>query len=74
MANVPPGAADRARALFGDFIEGRWEQTRGNSAGTWTRAGSPRGGHTRPAPPGASTTWASRLPARSASTPWWNSR
>ena len=30
MANVPPGAADRARALFGDFIEGRWEETRGD--------------------------------------------
>jgi hypothetical protein len=29
MANVPPYAADRARALFGDFIGGRWEQTRG---------------------------------------------
>src|SRR5215470_4621207 len=29
MTNVPPGAAGRARALFGDFIEGRWEQTRG---------------------------------------------
>ena len=29
MANVPPGAADRARALFGDLIEDRWEKTRG---------------------------------------------
>lgn len=29
MANVPPGAADRACALFGGFIEGRWEETRG---------------------------------------------
>ena len=29
MTNVPPGATDRARALFDDFIEGRWEQTRG---------------------------------------------
>jgi hypothetical protein len=29
MTTVPPGAADRVRALFGDFIEGRWEQTRG---------------------------------------------
>jgi len=29
MTRVPPDAADRARALFGDFIEGRWEETRG---------------------------------------------
>jgi len=29
MTDVPPDAADRARALFGDFAEGRWEQTRG---------------------------------------------
>jgi hypothetical protein len=29
MADVPAGAADRARALFGNFIEGRWEETRG---------------------------------------------
>jgi hypothetical protein len=29
MATVPPGAAGRARALVGDFTEGRWEQTRG---------------------------------------------
>jgi hypothetical protein len=29
MTNVPPDAIDRARALFGDFIEGRWEQARG---------------------------------------------
>lgn len=29
MPNVPPDAIDRARALFGDFTEGRWEQARG---------------------------------------------
>lgn len=29
MTNVPPGAAGRARALLGDFTEGRWEHTRG---------------------------------------------
>jgi hypothetical protein len=29
MTNVPPDAIDRARALFGDFIEGRREQARG---------------------------------------------
>lgn len=29
MPNVPPDAIARARALFGDFIEGRWEQARG---------------------------------------------
>jgi hypothetical protein len=29
MINVPPDAADRARALFGDFIESRWEEARG---------------------------------------------
>ncbi len=30
MANVPPGATERARVVFGDLIDGRWEQTRGN--------------------------------------------
>ena len=25
---IPPDAADRARALFGDFIEGRWGEAR----------------------------------------------
>jgi len=29
MASVRPGAADRARAVLGDFIEGRWEEARG---------------------------------------------
>ncbi len=29
MADVPPGAIDRGRAVFGDLIEGRWDQTRG---------------------------------------------
>jgi len=28
MTNVPPDATDRARLLFGDFTEGRWEQAR----------------------------------------------
>jgi|HubBroStandDraft_4_1064222.scaffolds.fasta_scaffold385397_1 hypothetical protein len=26
--NIPPGATDRAQALFGDLIEGRWEEAR----------------------------------------------
>jgi len=26
--DIPPGAADRAHALFGDLIEGRWEEAR----------------------------------------------
>jgi hypothetical protein len=29
MTAVPPDATSRARALLGDFIEGHWEQTRG---------------------------------------------
>jgi hypothetical protein len=29
VADVPPGAVDRGRAVFGELIEGRWEQTRG---------------------------------------------
>jgi hypothetical protein len=53
MANVPPDAADRARALFGDIIEGRWEQARGEFRGhldadriahAWAHAASPAGG------------------------------
>jgi hypothetical protein len=28
MASAPQGAADRARAVLGDFIEGRWEEAR----------------------------------------------
>jgi hypothetical protein len=28
MATIPPDAAERARTLFGDFIEGRWEEKR----------------------------------------------
>lgn len=53
MANVPPGATDRARALFGDFIEGRWDQARGEFRGhlgadrlarAWAHAPSPAGG------------------------------
>src|SRR5262245_2776880 len=48
MTDVPPDAAGRAHALFGDFIEGRWEETHGNSARTcavtWTPGVSPAGG------------------------------
>lgn len=29
MPNVPPDATDRARALFDDFTQGRWERARG---------------------------------------------
>src|SRR5260370_31624285 len=66
MANVPPGAADRARALFGDFIEGRWEQTRGEFhenirghvdtgriAHGWAQAASSAGGFERVGEPSA---------------------
>jgi hypothetical protein len=66
MANVPPDAADRARALFGDFIEGRWEQTRGEfhenlrghvdagrAAHGWARAASSVGGFERMGEPSA---------------------
>ena len=78
MTDVPPDAADRARALFGDFAEGRWEQTRGefheNMRGPVDAGRIPTGGHTRPAPSAASSAWASRLPASSAITPWWKSR
>ena len=28
--DIPPDAADRARALFGDLIQGRWEKARRN--------------------------------------------
>jgi Protein of unknown function (DUF3887) len=28
--DIPPDAADRARALFGDLIQGRWEEARRN--------------------------------------------
>jgi hypothetical protein len=65
-ANVPPGATDRARALFGDFIEGRWEQTRGEfhehirghvDAGRiaqgWAHAASAAGGFERAGEPSA---------------------
>jgi hypothetical protein len=53
-----PDAIDRARALFGDFTEGRWEQARGKLhqdihghpdvvgaiADAWARPDSPGGG------------------------------
>jgi hypothetical protein len=29
--DIPPDAADRARALFGDLIEGRWAEVRRES-------------------------------------------
>ena len=60
MANLQPGATDRAHALFGDFIEGRWEQKRGEFLGhldagriadRWAHVGAA----------GASTTWANRF-------------
>jgi hypothetical protein len=53
MANVPPGAQDRARALFGDLIAGRWEQAREEFRGhldadriahAWAHAPGPPGG------------------------------
>jgi hypothetical protein len=31
--DIPPDAADRAHALFGDIIEGRWEEVRRESNG-----------------------------------------
>ncbi|MGD0704183.1 MAG: hypothetical protein ABSA02_30405 [Trebonia sp.] len=31
--DIPPDAADRAQALFGDLIEGRWEEVGRESAG-----------------------------------------
>jgi|HubBroStandDraft_2_1064218.scaffolds.fasta_scaffold615776_1 hypothetical protein len=30
--DIPPDATDRARALFGDLIEGRWEEVRRETA------------------------------------------
>jgi hypothetical protein len=30
--DIPPDAADRAHALFGDLIEGRWEEVRREAA------------------------------------------
>jgi hypothetical protein len=78
MTDVPTDAADRARALFGDFAEGRWEQTRGEfhasmrgpvDAGRiahgWAHATSSVGGFERTGEPSA---------ASSAITPWWKSR
>jgi len=58
MPNLPPDAIDRARALFGDFTMGRWEQAPGNftttcAAGWMSSATSLTGGHTQPSPMGA---------------------
>jgi len=66
MANVPPDAADRARELFGDLIEGRWEERRAEFDGTlrshvdvgriahgWATAVSPAGGFKRLGEPSA---------------------
>jgi hypothetical protein len=58
MPDVPSDAIDRARALFGDFTEGRWEQARaklhqdirgggdvvGRIADAWANPASPGGG------------------------------
>ena len=66
MTNVPPDAADRARALFGAFIEGRWGETRGvfhqdmrghveagRIGSGWARAASSVGGFRRMGEPSA---------------------
>jgi len=79
MPNVPPDAIDRARALFGDFTEGRWEQARGklhqdmrgrvdvvgHIAHWWAHTASPRA---------VSSARVSRPRASSADTPWWKFR
>ncbi len=58
MSNVPPDAIHQARALFGDFTQGRWEQARGklhhymrgpvdvvgHIADRWASTTSPTGG------------------------------
>jgi hypothetical protein len=58
MPCVPPDAIDRARELFADFTEGRWEQARGKLhqdmlgrvdivgriADAWAHTASPAGG------------------------------
>ena len=65
MPNVPPDAIDRARELFGDFTEGRWEQARGKLhqdmrgrvdvvgriADWWAQAASASGGFERAGDP-----------------------
>jgi hypothetical protein len=67
MPNVPPDAIDRARELFDDFTEGRWEQARAKLhpdmfgsvdviariAHWWADAASPIGGFQRVGPPSA---------------------
>jgi hypothetical protein len=67
MPTVPPDAIDRARELFGDFTEGRWDQARGKLhqdmqgrldvvgriAHWWADAASPVGGFERVGNPSA---------------------
>lgn len=67
MPDVPPDAIDRARALFGDFTAGRWEQARGKLhedmrgdpdvvgaiARWWEHPDSPGGGFERAGGPSA---------------------
>jgi hypothetical protein len=63
----PPDATDRARALFGDFTEGRWDEARGRLhddmrggadvvgqiARWWAHPDSPAGGFVRAGEPSA---------------------
>ena len=67
VPDVPPDAIDRARELFGDLTEGRWEQARrklhhdmrgrievvGRIADAWAHAASPTGGFERVGEPSA---------------------
>jgi hypothetical protein len=67
MPDVTPGAIDRARGLFGDFTEGRWDQARaklhddmcgpvdvvGRVAHWWADTASPVGGFSRVGEPSA---------------------
>jgi hypothetical protein len=64
MGIVPPDAGDRARTLFGDLAEGRWEEKRGEFsenlrgqadriARGWTHAANSAGGFQRAGQPSA---------------------
>lgn len=67
MSNIPPDAIHQARALFGDFTEGRWEQARdklhhdmrgpvdvvGHIADRWAGTAGPTGGFERVGEPSA---------------------
>jgi hypothetical protein len=67
VPDVPPDAIDRARALLGDFTEGRWERARGklhkdmrghpdvvgHIADWWAHPDSPAGGFERAGDPSA---------------------